>query len=81
MAIPLMVTSRHKEASSSTEADDCPIAWALKEKYKTNQVQVHGEGIDICGHRYKHTTSSLKLMYAFEDGQDVILPAFITFEA
>jgi hypothetical protein len=79
--IGLMVTQKHVDVGTPVEHDACPIAWALKEKYKTDQVSVHADGIDIAGHRYRHTESSRRLMLAFDDEERVVLPAFITFEA
>jgi hypothetical protein len=77
----LMVTAKHVEHGVPGEHDSCPIALALKEKYKTDQVSVHADGIDIAGHRYRHTESSRRLMLSFDDEEPVTLPAFMRFEA
>lgn len=79
--IHVMVTHKHKAAGVPVEHDTCPIALAIKERFKTEAVSVHADGIDIAGHRYRHTASSLRLMLAFDDEEPVVLPAFIRIQA
>lgn len=79
--IIVMVTAKHVAIGVPGEHDSCPIAWALKEKYKTDRVSVHADGIDIDNHRYRHTESSRRLMLAFDDEEPVTLPAFIRITA